>query len=161
MNTIIKKSDQQERIDELAIGTIQHKWSSSGTGRSYLLNQIGDQVASRGGCGYDRRGAAFGSMTDELLQTELLALAKKVCKPTKRGARFIRSDRFYGLTLDREKDRATIDGGCGLESVQKVLGAIGFSLVWRGESRSGSNSGVEFFTVEPINQRDRLWYLRK
>lgn len=161
MKTIIKKSDQQARIDELAIGTIQHKWSSSGTGRSYLLNQIGDQVASAGGCGYDRRGAAFGSLVTDHLQADLLALAKKVCKPQKRGDRWIKSDRFYGLTLDRQKDRATIDGACGLESVQKVLGAIGFSLIWRGESSTGRNAGVQFFTVEPINQCDRRWYLRK
>lgn len=160
MKTIITKKLQQAVIDDLRIGTIQHKWSSRGMGRSYLLNRIGDQVATAGGCGYDRRGAAFGFLVSELLQPQLLLLAKKVCKPKKRGDRWIRSDRFYGLTLDREKNRATIDGGCGLESVQKVLGAIGFSLVWRGESRTGGKAGVEFFTVEPINKRDRGWYLR-
>lgn len=161
MKTIITKKLQQARIDELKIGTIQHKWSSRGYGRSYLLNRIGDQVAMASGCGYDRRGAAFGSLVTEFMQPELLLLAKKVCKPAKRGDRWVRSDRFYGLTLDREKNRANVDGACGLESVQRVLGAIGFSLIWRGESKNGSNAGVEFYTVEPINKRDRGWYLRK
>lgn len=161
MKTIIKKSDQAQKVFDMRASRLVHRWSARGLGRSYIIDACGDQIASAGGCGYDRRGAAFGSFVTNLLQVELLALAKKVCKPKKRGDRWIRSDRFYGLTLDREKDRAIIDGGCGLESVQKVLGAIGFSLIWRGESRTGSGSGAEFFSLEPISKADRLLYLKR
>lgn len=156
MRTILTKAQQAEFLStNHQLRTIKHKWSCRGMGNSKILDCNDFILGKAGGCGYDRFGAALGNAIAEMFPAELLKLAKRDCKGRRRSRK--PAAKYYGLFYNAVQDHAYLDGACGHSCMLKVLNKIGFSLHSVGEE-SGSVSGVEFYTLEPVTSNDRLWH---
>lgn len=144
MRTILDRKQQAEWISaNYRYTRLQHAWSTRGNGRSRILDSRGERVASAGGCGYDRRGAAMGAAIARLFPQELATLARRAHRKGRDG--------LYGLFWHAHSNRAGIDGGCGFSCMEDVLTMIGFRLVRAGGTSSRSNTGSEFFILQPVD----------
>lgn len=112
-------------------------WSRSGlTTRCRLWHPDGVIVGSASGGGYDKGGAALGEAVSLLLAPELAALDDHLMdyvraftrKGKSRDISHRRTTGTYGLTRVIRDGKAStyLDGACGLESMLKVLTALGF-----------------------------------
>ena len=111
------------------IGTLHFKWSVSRGRDTYGYNICslwidGKKVASTCGGGYSMTGTVLGAWIAQRFPEELKKL---------------RPADFYGLSFYDTKAKkfrkqyrngykTRVDGGCGMESMNKILGAIGFGL---------------------------------
>lgn len=122
------------RRDEILndIYTLHLKWSVSRGCDTYGYNICSlwingrEKVASTCGGGYSMTGAVLGAWIKKQFSEELKKL---------------RPADYYGLSFwdDRAKKyrkkyrdgyKIKVDGACGMESMNKILGAIGFGLDW-------------------------------
>ncbi len=142
---------KQERAEWLAHNQnracLRHRWSTRGYGSSIIYDRAGNRIARATGCGYDRRGAAFGEAALALFPAEITRLAK--LRARGRG-RFKQCPSIPGLTYDRERNRALFDGACGFSCVERLLEAVGFRLVHVGDTGNAGQSGDEFYRLESI-----------
>lgn len=164
MKTILTKKQQIAWIaSNPRTASLRHYWSTRGYGNAKILDRANNVIATARGCGYDRRGAVIGKAIAALFPEELERLARKVCKlPARRfGAGMSRgSADFYGLELYRRdgKTEVMIDGACGDSCMREILGAIGFSLRYCGDTGNNGPTGSEFYAIEPLDAygRERL-----
>ena len=110
-------------------------WSTSRGRDTYGYNIC--KVVSNGGkwstCGggYDMVGTAVGNWFADVHQEDLKALvashdkALEECGYQVPGYRKIKQ--FYGLTLNPNGE-VTLDGGCGINSMENIIKACGFDI---------------------------------
>ena len=156
MRTILTIKEQREFFEKHPEArTWVHKWSIRGMGSSRILNGAGDVIGRAGGCGYDRYGTALGKAMEYYFSEEILKLAKRECRGPRRD--YKGSENFYGLFYDPTQKKAWVSGGCGSESMKRILQKIGFSLDYVGES-SRSTNGETFYTLTPLTAQDRKYF---
>lgn len=160
MKTLLTIAQQNEFLsNNYAIQTIEHKWSSRGYGNAKILDCNDSILAKAIGCGYDRFGTVIGQFIEVTFQDELLKLAKRFCKEGKRGATRKGSKEFYGMFYNAKTREASLDGGCGYQSMCKVLNAIGFEL--KTVSRKCfSNHGFEMLNINPVSAHNKKYVLK-
>lgn len=100
--------------------------------------QSGKRYRCSGG-GYDMIGKVFGDWLEEVYQSELVALVANLPQipygTTKRKQ--IAEDinpSFYGLTI-REDGSVSLDGACGISSMQRIARALGLEVQWEGNKK--------------------------
>ena len=135
--------------------TLTHKWSTNGYGNSKILDGQGNVIGKAGGCGYDRYGTALGNAMTALFPKLIHKLAKRECKGSRRT--YKQAKDFYGLFYNAVTDKAWVDGGCGHESMKRILQKIGFSLEYVGESER-SRTGEQFYRLVPITKHERKYF---
>ena len=84
----------------------------------------GFQVGRANGGGYDKEGAALGQAV-QLFFADEIAKLEPWNPETREG--------LYGLAASRktegdQKPRMYLDGACGIESVERILAALGFKV---------------------------------
>lgn len=122
--------------------TIEHTWSTRGTGSSRLFNSRQEMISKANGCGYDRFGKALGYLIETLFNEELQILGKR------------HGSKFYGMNNYSGK-KWTVDGACGSDSMIKILAAIGFDF-----KKIAGNSKSEFYSLSPVSANTKKWLLR-
>lgn len=156
MKTILTISGQQEFIEKnFSQVNIEHKWSYRGYGNSKILDFRNNVITKAGGCGYDRFGTVIGQLIEILFPDELYKLAKRECKGTSKTRKT--SGKYYGMFFNKEKDRAYLDGACGIDCMKRVLNKIGFELEFLNETK-GSVSGSEFYRIIPVSKHIRKYW---
>ena len=105
------------------------------------------------GGGYDMIGTVFGDWLECEYQDELRQLVATLPQipygTTKRKQ--ISEDinpSFYGLTI-REDGSVSLDGACGISSMQRIARALGFEIQWEG-NRKGHTVG--YFVSRPVGE---------
>jgi hypothetical protein len=132
VNTILTKKQQQEFLNNnYTLKTLHFKWGKSGMHKCWLYDRANNVLGSAGGCGYDKKGTAFG----EFITTHFNKEIKK-----------LNSNDYYGLTHYNKKTnkkqtksskntKSYLDGGCGFNCMEKILNRIGFALEFVKETK--------------------------
>lgn len=96
------------------------------------------------GGGYDMHGAVIGEWVEKEFSEEL-----KLLDPKKYyGLRT--AGEYYGLRTVGEKGIIHVDRACGIESVEKILKGLGFSL-WS----PGAQGNYRFYFVERVQKTNQ------
>ena len=149
MRTILTIREQKKVVPSHEY--IMHKWSTRGYGSSRIVDHTGATVARAGGCGYDRWGAALGNYIKHRFPFALDALARKTAKGRAGLGGYVPCPQFYGLSYNRQTGRAGIDGATGSSCMLKILEAIGFRLLYCGETQS-THSGTVHYCLVPLGK---------
>jgi hypothetical protein len=95
------------------------------------------------GGGYDLIGTVFGNWLESVHQESLLTLRDRF-DSWSRETGFVRQEnnpaRLYGATYYPAKNRVSLDGACGVESMRAIAEAIGVSVT-RSYNRRGHTNG--------------------
>ena len=101
------------------INHLSLSWSVSKGANTYGYNicrlddrNNGKRFRTIGG-GYDMIGTVFGEWLETYYQKELLK---------------IKDGGFYGMTYRADKNRVSLDGACGIESMIRIAEAIGLEV---------------------------------
>lgn len=147
---------KQQRADFLRenwrLQTLTFNWTTSRARDSYGWNICtlkgfkGDKIASTCGGGYDMKGTVLGEMINKYFTYELKKLvANSGSMDTPSG--------FYGLShynpnaktskrrfLKRatSNTRTYVDGGCGFDSMRRILEKIGYKIEFVKETKNSS-----------------------
>lgn len=125
MKTLLSKSKQEQFLfDNYQVSTLHFKWGKSGMHKCTLYNKRNEVLASAGGCGYDKKGTAFGNFITEYFPNEIKRL---------------NSDDYYGVNHFNSKTkklqkkaskytRTYLDGACGFSSMKDIINKIGFEM---------------------------------
>ena len=125
IKTILSKKQQSEFLDNnWTVKTLHFKWGKTGMHKCTLLDRNNNTLGSAGGCGYDKKGTAFG----EFITTHFNREIKK-----------LNSSDYYGLTHYNNKTnkrqkrsskntKSYLDGACGFNCMENILNRIGFVL---------------------------------
>ncbi len=134
---------------------LKYKWTTSKARDSYGYNRCtllvnGKKEASTCGGGYDMIGTCLGSWAEKQFSSELLKLKKEFYGLTYHDPNWKPSDQCLEIEKNDELSKLTglaqyqdfykqsskvptdkhivplIDGACGVESVKKILSAIGY-----------------------------------
>lgn len=152
MRTLLTIKQQEKFLsDNWNIETIEHRWARSGMSAK-LLTSRGSLITKAGGCGYDRWGTLIGQFIEIYFPEELTKLAKRFCKT--KGTYRNSSDRFYGLFL--RDGKGYLDGGCGINCMEKVLACIGFEL-----SYGVRGNYYETLTLKPVSKHKKDLIVKK
>ena len=127
-------------------GPLEIRFTTSRGAETYgwnicTLRIDGRRVASCKGGGYDMRGTCLADWIKKQFPDELRRLSPA---------------EYYGLSFwdPRAKKRRKhfrpgyivgLDGGCGWNSMERILNAFGFRMVWRGESAKS-----DWYTLEAL-----------
>ena len=115
------------------------RWSTSRGRDTYGYNicSVTDQVTRKryscNGGGYDMLGTSIGDWLQETYQAELVAIkdqAHAIYTETTEGPwdRQVNEKGLYGMTYNATRDHVTLDGACGLSSIEAIAKAIGVKL---------------------------------
>lgn len=92
------------------------------------------------GGGYDMVGTVFGDWLADVYQTRLVAYVKSRkaeladCGYSVPG--YFCLANVYGLTYNENKvQKVTLDGACGIDSMQHIADAIGLEFQWEGNKK--------------------------
>lgn len=157
LHTVKQQSEFLDKNNHLSV--IEHRWSTAGYGVSRIVDTQGNVLAKRGGCGYDRFGAAIGEFITNIFQNELTAIASK--RRDKKGSPTYQHTSFYGLFYNKVNKRGFVDGGCGSDCMFTILNAIGYSLIYVGGTDTGKNKGSVFYQLVPITKNHKEWLKRR
>jgi len=149
MRTLLNKQQQQEFLDNnWKIQTLSLNWTTSKAKDTYGYNRLAlkdsreNTLSVTCGGGYDMQGTLLGNFINDNF-SELL--------------KRINSGDFYGLTHYNSKrhkhqkkssknTRTYVDGGCGIESMRKILAKIGFEFKFISET---TNNKIFTFQALP------------
>ena len=132
MKTILSKSKQDQFInDNWKLTTLEFKWGKTGYHNVSLLDKRDNKIGYAGGCGYDKKGSAFGQFLNTYFNEEL----KK-----------INSSDYYGLNhynkttkkfqkFASKNTKTYVDGACGFDCMTRILNKIGFNVSFVKESK--------------------------
>lgn len=141
-------------IDHLSIS-----WSVSRGRDTYGYNicrldshNSGRRYKCMGG-GYDMIGTVFGDWLECEYQDELRAhvagLPLEECGYSVAGYKRVKEEinpKYYGLTV-KPDGHVSLDGACGISSMQQIARALGFNIQWEG-NRKGHTIG--YFVSRPV-----------
>ena len=145
MKTILSKAKQETFLDDnWKVKTLHFKWGKTGMHKCWLYDRNDNVLGSAGGCGYDKKGTAFGEFLISHFSEEL----KK-----------INAKDFYGLShynnqTKKYQDRASkhtktyVDGACGFNCMEDILNKIGFNLVFVKDTKWDT-----FYTLEELPRK--------
>ena len=152
MRTLLSKAKQEQFLDEnWRFKTLHFKWGKSGMHKCTLLDKRDGVLGSAGGCGYDKKGSAFGEFLTTNFQDELKRLNNK---------------EYYGLIHYNKKSKkrqkrasehtkSYVDGACGFNACVDILNKIGFQLKFVKEDNWNC-----YYTLNPLprkhSSRNRL-----
>jgi len=139
------------------------KWTISKARDTYGYNVVtlldvdtGKKYKAMGG-GYDMTGTVFADWMEDTQQARLKTLAEQAqCRVFReggeyKGREYIAAGALYGLTAhyaDGVLDRVSMDGACGLSSIENICEAAGL-CVEKGYDRSKRNPELIAFYVFP------------
>ena len=150
--TMIKTKQQRKEFlnENWRLSTLYFKWTISKGRDTYnyrictLKDMEGNKIASTCGGGYDMKGTVLGEMINKYFPNELKKLvANSGSLDSPRG--------FYGLSHYNKKakshkrrylKRATkntksfVDGGCGFDSMRRILEKIGYKIQFIRETKN-------------------------
>lgn len=131
--------EKKETTNKPVEYTIEFRWGVSRGEDTYGYNLCslyvdGKKVAMTSGGGYDMKGAAFAMWMRKTFIGEIMKLEGNTGSNDKPGG-------YYGLSFGRPKkdgsgwqshkryqegDEISLDGACGMGSMERILGAIGW-----------------------------------
>ena len=140
MKTILTKEQKKNFLsDNWKLKTLITKFSTSYARDSYgytictLKDSRNNKISSTCGGGYDMRGTVLGHLINKYFYNEI---------------RKLNSDDFYGLTHYGKNYRhlknaskfgtSHVDGGCGWESMVRILNKIGFDVKYLTETKKST-----------------------
>lgn len=145
-------------MTKLHINHLVISWSTSRGRDTYGWNicrlddrQTGLRFKCMGG-GYDMIGTVFGEWLAFEYQDALRELVKtraadlEECGYSVKGYKKL-SD-LYGLTVNPD-GRVTLDGGCGINSMQAIARALGLEVQWEGNKKGHT---VGYYVSREINE---------
>ena len=149
------------RADATETQTLTLHWSISKARDTEGYNVLtfrdarGAKIARANGGGYDLTGTCLADALETLFPVRMLqvatARAARTYHPIGGNCPFPVSDPLYGLTLYLDKDsapvKASMDGACGVNSVENVATAMGLKLTWS-VNRKGAKTAV---TIEIVD----------
>ena len=113
-------------------------WSTSRGRETYGYNicRLDDNATQKryrcNGGGYDMTGTVLGDWLADVYQSELQALAPRAgAWYSKAGGYRTNPNRLhglYGLSINEDTGAASIDGACGIRSVEMIAAAIGIGF---------------------------------
>ncbi len=122
---------------------LEFKWSVS-RGRDTAGYNIctlyvdGKKVSSCNGGGYDMKGTALADYIEAAYQDRLVRIASRANTTYSKEKQLVRSEkpnRLYGMyayAKDTKKPRrVTIDGACGMSSVEAIMKVIGLTIQYK------------------------------
>lgn len=108
------------------------------------LRERGDVVARCNGGGYDMRGTVFADWLEKLYQAELVKAGRQLKRvvynkkakgedkytyPDSDNRKKLYGGKFYPKGDERRAEPfVSLDGGCGMSSIERIAGAIGLSV---------------------------------
>ena len=150
MATMTRKQRKEFLNENWKLETLSFKWTTSRARNSYgynictLKNSRNEKIASTCGGGYDMKGTALGEMINKYFPNELKKLVANSGSMDTPGG-------FYGLSHYNPKaktskrrflKRATsytktyVDGGCGFDSMRRILEKIGYKIEFVKENKN-------------------------
>jgi hypothetical protein len=97
------------------------------------------------GGGYDMIGPVLGQWLEDLFQSQLQLLDLS-------DAEGWSSRRHYGAIPGKD-GYVHLDGGCGLESMRSIAGAIGVDLKWVGNHHGGTVGFIAEWSKDDVRER--------
>lgn len=130
------------------IHRLEISWSISKGRDTYGYNicRLDDSVSGKRyktcGGGYDMIGTVLGEWFEEQYQPELLALVEKNTDKLEAYSIGIQDwqkvQGLYGMTYSTTSGRVMMDGGCGVESMIRIIEACGFEIEKSYDKRKGN-----------------------
>lgn len=116
--------------------TLNITWTVSRGRNTYgyhvvTLCERGEVKARCNGGGYDMRGTVFAEWLENAFQERLLKIGSRLSyQVNKKGERSRNEakNHLYGGTFNRQKNKVTLDGGCGFSSIERIAEAIGLKV---------------------------------
>ncbi len=131
-------------------------WSTS-RGRDtygYNIARLDDMTTGKryrcNGGGYDTQGTVFADWLTDVHQDRLQAIADRAASMHSKESRYQSLDgsgRLYGMHLNIDTGRISIDGACGLESVISIAKAAGLEVQSEYDRRPRSRGTLLGFYV--------------
>lgn len=113
------------------IKSLTVKWSISKAQDTYGYNictVVNDDNGERFKClggGYDMLGTSLANFIEKEYQAELLKNANKAYTIyNKKAGMWVASDHnkyFYGMSYNSDKNIINLDGGCGINSIERII----------------------------------------
>ena len=136
---------KQQRTDFLRenckLETLTFKWTTSRARDSYgynictLRNKRGNKLNSNCGGGYDMQGAALGDFINDHFGDELKKLSSADFYGLNHYNPKAKTHKRRFLKRATDKTQTYVDGGCGFDSMRRILEKIGFELNWVKDTR--------------------------
>ena len=143
----------------LKLTRLDISWSISRGRDTYGYNicRLDDAVTGKRykclGGGYDMIGTVFGEFLNDVYQERLVKLfSERVTGDygnTDAGRKCI--PELYGITLNPQ-GKAHCDGGCGINSMQRIAEAIGLNVQWIGNKKGHT---IGYIVSEPDTERNK------
>ncbi len=134
---------------------LEFVWSTSKAELTYGFNICtllvdGQKVTSTTGVGYDMKGTALGNWLEKEFQQRLLEISERAdtaytyqqsggYRLSEENNERNQRDSLYGMYLYRDVDgnptRVSLDGATGMESMRRILNAIGRDLRYLSENK--------------------------
>jgi hypothetical protein len=129
----------------MSVTTLQMSWTTSRGRETYGYNIARLEDTSTGkrhrcmGGGYDMQGTVFAEWLQENYQDDLVKIADRAhSQYLRNGDQYTRqpnndaADSLYGMTMTRTpkmtSTTVTLDGGCGLQSIETIAKEIGLDV---------------------------------
>ena len=119
------------------IHRLELSWSTS-KGRDtygYNIARLDDSISGKRyktcGGGYDMVGTVLGEWFQDQYQAELLNIQCRADTITTEKFPYMKQtgeNKLYGMHWDAKREKVTIDGGCGVESMLRIIEACGFEV---------------------------------
>lgn len=101
----------------------------------YNIARLDDSISGKRyktcGGGYDMIGTVLADWFTDRYQAELLKIQCRAYSISTEKSPYLRQEgdnKLYGMHWDGKRDKVTVDGGCGVESVTKIIEACGFEI---------------------------------
>lgn len=163
-----RKTVTRPEIDTTETRTVTIHWTTSRARDTYGYNVVtfrderGRAIGRASGGGYDMVGSAFGDVLEHFfaqrLRTVAATRASRIVPDASVGPMW-HAERgpevLYGLTVYLGKDgnaiRASIDGACGINSVESIAEAMGLRLTWSLNRRGHKTACTIEIVSDPIS----------
>lgn len=87
----------------------------------------GKRYRTMGG-GYDMTGTVFADWLADVYQSELIGISDQAHARYESDGRHPYNEGLYGMTFDAVANRVTIDGACGMSSIERIARALGLTI---------------------------------
>lgn len=145
MRTLLTKQQSKDFVREnWRFQTLTFNWTTSHARNTYgwnictLRDFKGDKIASTCGGGYDMKGTVLGEMINKYFTHELKKLSTKDFYGLSHYNPKAKTHKRRFLKHATSNTKTYVDGGCGFESMNRILEKIGFKLQFVKETKNSS-----------------------